>query len=106
MRTARPSGNVMWRSHAFRSIAMGRRSGSGPANVGGDGVDFNSTNVALPLAALGAPPRIASSEFVEAPPHPDLLPLKGEKGRRRRAHLTSTHTPRWRCSTSGWLRTD
>ena len=35
----------------------------------------------------GVSPRVASSRFVEAPPHPDLLPLKGEKGRRRRAVL-------------------
>src|SRR5580700_8377952 len=32
----------------------------------------------------GDSPRVVMSEFVEAPP-PDLLPLKGEKERRRRA---------------------
>jgi len=31
----------------------------------------------------GASPRVATSEFVETPPHPDLLPLKGEKGHKR-----------------------
>jgi penicillin-binding protein 1C len=32
----------------------------------------------------GASPRAVDSHFVEAPPHPGLLPLKGEKGRRWR----------------------
>ena len=33
----------------------------------------------------GVSPRVATSEFAEAPPHPDLLPLKVEKERNRRA---------------------
>src|SRR5690348_6082497 len=48
----------------------------------------------LPLRSLKegwgerAPPQNASQRLVERPPHPDLLPLKGEKERRRPAHLT------------------
>jgi hypothetical protein len=30
-----------------------------------------------------------STEFAEAPPHPNPLPLKGERERQLRAHLTS-----------------
>jgi hypothetical protein len=33
-------------------------------------------------------PRVATPELDEAPPHPDLLPLKGEKESRRCASMT------------------